>query len=545
MHPAAGLPLTRVVPNEGAVVNGVVFPAGTVLGVNSWVAHANPNIFGQDAEQFRPARWLESKERSAQMESCFLSVGALLLIYQVINLELTFVALQFGAGSRTCIGKNISLMEIAKVVPELVRRFEFSLADPGAPLEMENVWEAKQEQISSEPIARSSQSRNQTAAAIPDNHHATKMPSSITKPDIEKFVPVKPTSEQLEYAELVTLDLSTYDNGPQARKKLADELKHAMRTQGFFVVVNHGISIEQIDRQVDIGHHVLTKTPLEEKQRLEGRMKQDGSYQGFKLRNYWQIDQGVRDQIEQYNWNRDLSLREHPSTFSPFKDEVQELNDFVHKEILFRLLTLFAISLDLPEDFFVKLHQYDVADDSWFRYMMYFHSHKSEDMDKTGGVWLKGHCDFGSVTMLFSQPMASLQLMDHFTGKWRWVPYVPGAIVVNAGEMMEWWTGGYYKATIHRVCQPPPDQRNQDRCGLFYFVVPNDEVTINTLLEESSVLREAGVPRKFEPGTEPTSKMYRSARIGAYGQTDLFKGKGKGGGIQEETIAGIKLKHYN
>ncbi|OAL25605.1 hypothetical protein AYO20_10380 [Fonsecaea nubica] len=369
------------------------------------------------------------------------------------------------------------------------------------------------------------------------------MPSTITKPDLEHFVPVKPTSEPLEYAELVTLDLSTFDNGPDARKKLASELNHAMRTQGFFVVVNHGISIEQIDRQVDIGYHVLTKTPVEEKQRLQGRMKQEGSYQGFKPRNYWQIDQGVRDQIEQYNWNRDLTLREHPSTFVPFIDEVQELNDFIHKEILVRLLTLFAISLDLPEDFFVNLHRYEVHDDSWYRYMMYFHAHKAEDMQKTGGVWLKGHCDFGSLTMLFSQPMASLQLMDHFTGKWRWVPYVPGAIIVNAGEMMEWWTGGYYKATIHRVCQPPADQRNQDRCGLFYFVVPNDDVKINTLLDESSVLRDAGVQRKFEPGTEPTSKLYRSARISAYGQTEVFKGKGQG--IQEETIAGIKLKHYN
>lgn len=368
------------------------------------------------------------------------------------------------------------------------------------------------------------------------------MPSVATKPDLEHFVPVEVTKEKLAYADLVTLDLSSFEDGEAARQELSQQVKNAMQTQGFFVVINHGIPIEQIDRQVDIGHHILTKTPLSEKQRLEGKMKQ-GSYQGFKLRNYWQIDQGVKDQIEQYNWNRNLTLREHPSTFQPFRDEIQELNDYIHKEILYRLLRLFALSLDLPEFFFVDLHKYEVYDDSWYRYMMFFHSHKEEEMEKTGGVWLKGHVDFGSLTLLFSQPMASLQLMDHFTGTWRWVPYIPGAIVVNAGEMMEWWTGGLYKATIHRVCQPPADQRNQDRCGLFYFVVPNDEVKINTLLEESSVLREAGVKRKFEPGTEPTSKLYRSARIGAYGQTDLFKGKGSG--VQEEKIAGIALRHYN
>lgn len=368
------------------------------------------------------------------------------------------------------------------------------------------------------------------------------MPHSIT-PELEHFVPVAPTAEKLDYADLVELDLSAYEDGPAARLELANKLKYAMRTQGFLLVVNHGVSLETIERQVDIGYHVLTKTPLEEKRRLEGEMKKKGNYQGFKLRNYWTIDQGVKDQIEQYNWNRDLTLREHPSTFKPFVAETQELNDTLHKIILYRLLTLFAISLDLPEDFLVNLHKYEVHDESWLRYMIYFHEHKPEDMVKTQGVWLKGHCDFGSITMLFSQPMASLQLMDHFTGKWKWVPYVPGAIVVNAGEMMEWWTGGFYKATIHRVCQPPPDQRNQDRCGLFYFVVPNDKVKINTLLEESSVLREAKVERKFEPGTEPTSEMYRSARIGAYGTTSLFTGKGKG--VQEEMVGGIKTKHYN
>ncbi|EME80049.1 uncharacterized protein MYCFIDRAFT_31561 [Pseudocercospora fijiensis CIRAD86] len=367
--------------------------------------------------------------------------------------------------------------------------------------------------------------------------------TSTAGPEIEHFVPVEPTLEPLEYADLVTLDLGTYEDGPEARQKLADQLNYAMRTQGFFIVQNHGISKEQIDRQVDIGHHVITKTPLEEKRRLEALIKKSGSYQGFKLRQFWTIAGDVKDQIEQYNWNRDLSLREHPATFQPFVPEVQEMNDYIHKVILYRLLRLFAISLKLPEDFFVDLHQYEVFDESWFRYMMFFHDHKAEEMKKTEGVWIKGHHDFGSVTLLFSQPMASLQLRDHETGKWRWVPYVPGGIIVNVGEMMEWWTGGYYKATIHRVHQPPEDQRYQNRCGFFYFVVPNEDVRINTLLEESPVLREAGVEEKFDKGQEPSSGMYRAARIGAYGQTDLFKGKCKG--IQEEVVGGIKLKHYN
>jgi cytochrome P450 len=57
--------------------------------------------------------------------------------------KLTPFSLKFGMGSRTCIGKNISLMEISKVVPQLVRHFEF-VPENGTPeWRTENVWFVK------------------------------------------------------------------------------------------------------------------------------------------------------------------------------------------------------------------------------------------------------------------------------------------------------------------------------------------------------------------------------------------------------------------
>lgn len=75
MHPATGLPLGRVVPDGGATICGRFFPAGTVVGVNSWVAHANKDVFGQDAQVFRPERWLVEKEEYARMDRYFVSVS--------------------------------------------------------------------------------------------------------------------------------------------------------------------------------------------------------------------------------------------------------------------------------------------------------------------------------------------------------------------------------------------------------------------------------------------------------------------------------------
>lgn len=75
MYPATGLPLARVVPEQGATIAGQFFPRGTILGVNAWVAHNNTFVFGSDASVFRPERWLESRERSAYMGRYFMSVS--------------------------------------------------------------------------------------------------------------------------------------------------------------------------------------------------------------------------------------------------------------------------------------------------------------------------------------------------------------------------------------------------------------------------------------------------------------------------------------
>ncbi|EEA27467.1 conserved hypothetical protein [Talaromyces marneffei ATCC 18224] len=52
--------------------------------------------------------------------------------------------LTFGHGSRTCMGKRISMMEMSKLIPELIRRFDFTLAYPKHKVITENMWFVKQ-----------------------------------------------------------------------------------------------------------------------------------------------------------------------------------------------------------------------------------------------------------------------------------------------------------------------------------------------------------------------------------------------------------------
>ncbi|KIW16028.1 hypothetical protein PV08_06079 [Exophiala spinifera] len=76
VHPATGLPMVRVVPKGGSTIAGRYFPAKTEVGVNSWVAHANQRIFGPDADKFRPERWLESAERTSDMNRYIMTASS-------------------------------------------------------------------------------------------------------------------------------------------------------------------------------------------------------------------------------------------------------------------------------------------------------------------------------------------------------------------------------------------------------------------------------------------------------------------------------------
>ncbi|KAI9692727.1 MAG: hypothetical protein M1820_009432 [Bogoriella megaspora] len=124
MHPAAGLILERVVPPQGINICGENIPGGTIVGCNAWVLHRRPEIFGNDADEYRPERWLEADPATLK--------------------EMKATMFQFGAGSRTCLGKNVSMLEIYKLVPSFLRRFEIFLEHPERDWKTHNGWFVRQ-----------------------------------------------------------------------------------------------------------------------------------------------------------------------------------------------------------------------------------------------------------------------------------------------------------------------------------------------------------------------------------------------------------------
>ena len=136
MNPALSLSLERVVPaegmtlqtgSEGAPSEALFLPGGTVVGINPWVQHRDERIFGEEPEQWRPERWLTARERETKsMEHNLLS---------------------FGAGKRSCLGKNVAMLELHKVVPALLMRFDVRWAkgyEDGKHWEVVNKWVLEQ-----------------------------------------------------------------------------------------------------------------------------------------------------------------------------------------------------------------------------------------------------------------------------------------------------------------------------------------------------------------------------------------------------------------
>ena len=103
--------------------------------------------------------------------------------------------------------------------------------------------------------------------------------------------------------------------------------------------------------------------------------------------------------------------REQPPVL---KDNIQEIESFSRKchGVVVKLLKVFAIMLELPdEDQLVKDHQYDVKGEDHLRYMHYKARSPAENAE-VGELYSAGHTDLGTITLLFRQPVAALQILN-------------------------------------------------------------------------------------------------------------------------------------
>lgn len=104
-HSTSGIGLPREIPPEspGVTIRGHFFPPGTILSVPTYSVHHSKDIWGPDADEFRPERWADVTDRQ---KNAFIP---------------------FSYGPRACIGRNIAEMELKLIVAAWVRRYDVEL----------------------------------------------------------------------------------------------------------------------------------------------------------------------------------------------------------------------------------------------------------------------------------------------------------------------------------------------------------------------------------------------------------------------------------
>jgi cytochrome P450 len=115
IFPTTGIELERKVGPGGLTLpSGQNLSAGSVVGLNAWAVHRDGAVFGDDADRFRPERWLQQLgESEASFERRYRGM-------QTANLA-------FGAGPRACLGKHLAILQVYKVIATMLQSFDVSL----------------------------------------------------------------------------------------------------------------------------------------------------------------------------------------------------------------------------------------------------------------------------------------------------------------------------------------------------------------------------------------------------------------------------------
>lgn len=270
---------------------------------------------------------------------------------------------------------------------------------------------------------------------------------------------------------LPILDMSGLDAGEEAAADFRAELRRATHEVGFFYLVGHGISDETIALLLDEARQFFA-LPDEDKLAIEmlnspqfrGYTRTGGERTGGQADWREQLDIGAEratpDEPDGPAYLRLEGPNQWPAKLPSLKDAVTEWEGRC-SEIGMRLLHEWALALGSDTDTFdaaftdrpstlIKLVRYPGRDTA---------------QPKQG---VGAHKDPGVLTLLMIEPGKGGLQVQH-DGDWIDAPAMPGAFVVNIGELMEYATGGYLKATMHRVVSP---QAGDVRISIPFFFNP-------------------------------------------------------------------------
>jgi isopenicillin N synthase-like dioxygenase len=269
---------------------------------------------------------------------------------------------------------------------------------------------------------------------------------------------------------------------PGAIDATAAELRAALEGIGFFILVNHGVSRDLIER-VFLEARRFHAQPSEAKIALRLNEHNNG-YMAMGRYAVWTSEVNTNDKPDlneaffvkrerpsdhplRLSGRRFVGANQWPDALPGFRDTVLAYTDALDA-LGRRLLPVCAVALDLPPGHF------DAAfAESQFVFRL---SHYPAVAAQPNQFSIAPHTDNNFLTFLAQTEIPGLQVRTP-SGDWLDVPYVPDSFAVNAGDMMHRWTNGRFKSTPHRALPPV----GRDRYAIPFFLGPHVETVIACL----------------------------------------------------------------
>lgn len=299
--------------------------------------------------------------------------------------------------------------------------------------------------------------------------------TELSKIDVELM------GKRIPLQEAPIIDLAPFFEGSEeGKKETALALRNACINFGFMYVKNHGVPQELIDATYDRGKRFLAETTPEER----AGITMAGNAHN---RGYFQLGEESLDPEEQgdlkegFNVGREispddpefgLSLRGPnvwPESMPAFRDAMLTYYDAM-KSLSEKIIHVFAMSLDMPENYF------DGMVDTPLATMRFLHYPPQKGDIHKKQIGAGAHTDYGCFTLLSQDEAGGLQARN-VASDWIEIPPVPGTFVMNIGDMFQHWTNGVYLSTLHRVI----NAGDKDRYSLPFFYDPNFDAVIEPL----------------------------------------------------------------
>lgn len=256
---------------------------------------------------------------------------------------------------------------------------------------------------------------------------------------------------------------------------VSNQIHDAARKYGFFILRNHGIPSEIIERVFGVSEAFFN-------QKLERKLSLKNSTGGHGYVGVGQekLDGRSFDKKEALNirWSYRHALYKEFNDIDQNFEAHALMDEFWYKcqDICTLILECMTKELGISDrDFFSSKHRDSGSSATTLR-LLHYDPIESNDLVDSCIIRAGTHSDYGSLTLLFQNSQGGLQVkLDD--GSFLDVPGTNlNDIVVNIGDLLQFWTGNVYKSAQHRVIAK---NLAPERYSIAFFLHPEDNVSLD------------------------------------------------------------------